>query len=195
MNTVQSWEHDDDGIIKAKPAIKSDNNSTTMIDSAKNDIRNIVNTKESQQIAFAMVMLVCMAPVGSMYPLILADIPNIVRLIIIITYVIIPNEMKSTIVNRMIFKENDSDDSLLDTSCELLALISEVLILISFIFHSNMSWLSIVQASIIIQYAIAKISLFSSGSMGLDITKILTIIFPKKKETKKRKKKKAKRST
>lgn len=105
MNTIQSWEHDDDGTIKIKPGIKSDSNSTTMINSAKNDIRNIVNTKESQQIAYAMVMLVCMVPVGSVYPLILADIPNIVRLTIIITYVMIPNEMKATITNRLIFKK------------------------------------------------------------------------------------------
>lgn len=187
MNTIQSWEHDDDGTIKIKPGIKSDSNSTTMINSAKNDIRNIVNTKESQQIAYAMVILVCMVPVGSVYPLILADIPNIVRLTIIITYVMIPNEMKATITNRLIFKENNNDSSILDTGCELLAVISEILVLISFVFRSNMSWLSIVQASIIVQYSIARLSLFSSGS--IDATKILSAIFPSKK-TKKRKKKK-----
>jgi len=203
MNTIQSWEEDRDDSIKTKSGFKSindDKNTTSiMIDKATNDISNIVNSKESQQIAFSLVMLICMAPRGSVYPLVIADIPNIIRLTIIIAYVIVPNEMKSLIANNIIFKETSSDYSVLDTTCDILALISELGLMLTTLNPSNMSFMNIVQAIVIAQYSITRISLFISRSGStIDINNIITMSLDffnnnnnnnKKKKTGNRKKK------
>jgi len=183
MKTIQVWEEETDDKIKIKKGYNNEksNNSTIMIDIANNDLNKIVSSKESQQIAYAIIMLICFSPKGSFYPLILAEIPNIIRYIVIITFVIAPTEMKSIMSNQLLFHNNNNNNnnnsnssiSILDTSCESLAFIFEFGLLFSTLLKSQMSWSRILQILMIIQYSIARVSLFSSSG-NININEILT---------------------
>jgi len=191
MKTIQVWEEETDDKIKIKKGYNNEksNNSTIMIDIANNDINKIVSSKESQQIAYAIIMLICFSPKGSFYPLILAEIPNIIRYIVIITFVIAPTEMKSIMSNQLLFN-NNSSISILDTSCESLAFIFEFGLLFSTLLKTQMSWSHILQILMIIQYSVARVSLFSSGNININEILIKGInINLKRKELKKKGKK------
>ena len=196
MKTIQVWEEETDDKIKIKKGYNNEksNNSTIMIDIANNDINKIVSSKESQQIAYSIIMLICFSPKGSFYPLILAEIPNIIRYIVIITFVIAPTEMKSIMSNQLLFQNNNNNNnssiSILDTSCELLAFIFEFGLLFSTLLKSQMSWSHMLQILMIIQYSIARVSLFSSGNININeiLTKSININL-KGKELKKKGKK------
>jgi hypothetical protein len=106
--------------------------------------------------------------------------------------------MKSLIANNIIFKETSSDYSVLDTTCDILALISELGLMLTTLNPSNMSFMNIVQAIVIAQYSITRISLFISRSGStIDINNIITMSLDffnnnnkkKKKKTGNRKKK------
>jgi len=197
MKTIQVWEEETDDKIKIKKGYNNEksNNSTIMIDIANNDINKIVSSKESQQIAYAIIMLIFFSPKGSFYPLILAEIPNIIRYIVIITFVIAPTEMKSIMSNQLLFHNNNNNNnnssiSILDTSCESLAFIFEFGLLFSTLLKTQMSWSRILQILMIIQYSIARVSLFSSGNININEILIKGInINLKRKELKKKGKK------
>ena len=160
-----------------------------IIDIANNDIHKIIMSKESQQMAFAIIMLICLAPNGAVYPLILSEIPNIIRYIVIIAFVVSPIEMKSMILNELLFQKDDKSISILDKSCELLAFVSEIGLLFSILLQNHMSWSRILQGVMIVQYAIARVQLYYSAG-GIQINQLLNI---KGKASKTNKKKKAKK--
>ena len=88
-------------------------------------------------------------------------------------------------LNQLLFQKTSSSISILDTSCELLAFISEFGLLLSIILQSQMSWSRILQGLMIIQYSIARISLFRGG--GIDINQIINGKGQMKKKNKKTK--------